>query len=114
MATACRAIQDILNDTLATLSSRFGNFDRHTRDLWDNVSASRFREIETLIRSYHTAIGGVLCTLTVKMEAWRRAFPTNGAGGPQMRAEFIMSEIRQGLDTIAAIQRSAPELADLR
>jgi hypothetical protein len=83
-------------------------------DLWDNVSASQFRKVEKLIRSYHTTIGGVLCALTVKMETWARTFPNKGFGGPAKRAEFIMSEMRQGIERIQQFESAAPMLAELR
>jgi hypothetical protein len=78
--------------------------------MWDNISAERFDKVKGLIESYHTTIGGVLCGLTVKMNAWIRLFPKPTSGGPVKRAEFIMSEMRQGLDNIRKIDDSAPML----
>ncbi len=36
-----------------------------------------------------------------------------GAGGPVKRAEFIMSEMKQGIDKVQKIEDSAPMLAEL-
>ncbi len=66
-----------------------------------------------MIESYHTTIGGVLCALSVKMDAWARLFPKKDSGGPVKRAEFIMSEMRQGIDKFQKIEDSAPMLAEL-
>ena len=66
-----------------------------------------------MISSYHTTIGGVLCSLSVKMEAWARLFPTLSSGGPGKRAEFIMSEMKQGMENIQEIEDSAPMLSGL-
>ncbi len=114
MRKVCAMIQEKLNELMAEITGRFENFDRSTMDLWSNVTAERFRRVETLIKSYHTTIGGVLCALTVKMGAWARAFPTKNTGGPAKRAEFIMTEMRQGIENIQHIEDSAPMLAELR
>jgi hypothetical protein len=114
MRKVCSMIQGKLNELMAEITGRFENFDRSTMDLWSNVTAERFRRVETLIKSYHTTIGGVLCALTVKMGAWSRAFPTKNVGGPAKRAEFIMTEMRQGIENIQHIEDSAPMLAELR
>ncbi len=42
-----------------------------------------------------------------------RSGPTPSAGGPGKRAEFMMSEMKQGMDTITKIEDSAPMLAAL-
>ncbi len=75
-----------MNATMLAITGRFESFDRSTKDLWEQVSADRFRKVETLIRSYHTTIGRDLCALTVKMEAWARTF-TAQAGRGTRRSE---------------------------
>ncbi|MBL4691198.1 MAG: hypothetical protein JKY68_07030 [Rhodospirillales bacterium] len=102
-----------INELMAAITGRFENFERGTKHMWDEISAERFRRVEQLISSYHTTIGGVLCSLSVKMEAWARLFPTPSAGGPGKRAEFIMSEMKQGMDKIQKIEDSAPMLSTL-
>ena len=82
------------------IKERFESFDLETQDMWDNLSAEKFRNLQQIIKSYHTTLGGVLCSLNVKMDAWNRLFPHRNAGGPQRRAEFIMTEMRQGMDKI--------------
>ncbi|MGB1026871.1 MAG: hypothetical protein ACPGYL_09975, partial [Rhodospirillaceae bacterium] len=76
-------------------------------------SAEKFKKVQKLIESYHTTIGGVLCGLTVKMNAWARIFPKPNSGGPVKRAEFIMVEMRQGIDNMKRIEDSAPMLSQL-
>ncbi len=112
----CVYIQATINGLMAAITGRFENFDRSTENMWDNITGAKFRKVEELIESYHTTIGGVLCSLTVKMEAWKRLFPTADSGGPVKRAEFIMSELKQGMERIQSIEDSAPMtpmLADL-
>ncbi|MDA1022824.1 MAG: hypothetical protein O2817_05710 [Proteobacteria bacterium] len=106
-------MESTINELMAAITGRFENFERGTKHMWDNISAERFRKVEELISGYHTTIGGVLCSLSVKMEAWSRLFPNKSAGGPGKRAEFIMSEMKQGMDKITKIEDSAPMLSAL-
>ena len=106
-------MESTINELMAAITGRFENFERGTKHMWDNISAERFRKVEQLISGYHTTIGGVLCSLSVKMDAWARLFPTPSAGGPGKRAEFMMSEMKQGMDSIQKIEDSAPMLAAL-
>jgi len=103
----CVMMQGTFRDMMIAIMGRFENFDRKTNDLWENLSAERFQDVRKLIQSYHTTIGGVLCALTVKMNGWHFAFPTRGAGGPMKRSEFIMQEMRQGVERIRSIEESA-------
>jgi hypothetical protein len=107
-------IEKVINNLLTNISGRFESFDRSTNDLWQNLSAERFRKVEALIKSYHTSIGGVLCALSVKMDAWSKLFPNQNSGGPIRRAEFVMSEMKQGIEKIKAIKNDAPVGAALR
>jgi hypothetical protein len=100
----CKLVDSTINNLLAAIGGRLETFERNTQDMWDDLSASRFREVKGMIQSYHTVIGGSLCALTVKMDAWAYQFPTREAGGPQKRAEFIMSEMKEGIDKIREIQ----------
>jgi hypothetical protein len=106
-------MESTINELMAAITGRFENFERGTKHMWDNISAERFRKVEQLISGYHTTIGGVLCSLSVKMDAWARLFPTPSAGGPGKRAEFMMSEMKQGMDSIQKIEDSLPMLAAL-
>jgi len=92
------------------MRERFESFDRETQDMWDNLSAEKFRQLQKVIKSYHTSLGGVLCSLNVKMDAWNRLFPHQNAGGPQRRAEFIMTQMRQGMDKIKQLDTEAPKI----
>ncbi len=107
-------MEPIINGAMANISGRFENFERGTKHMWDNVSAERFRKVESLISGYHTTIGGILCALSVKMDAWSRLFPEANVGGPGKRAEFIMIEMRQGFDKLKQIGDSAPMLSALK
>jgi hypothetical protein len=104
-------VETIVTNLMLTLTARFESFEESTQDMWDNISYERFRSVEAMIKSYHTTIGGELCSLSVKMDAWKKLFPSKRAGGPARRADFILTEIRQGIDKIREIEESAPKLA---
>lgn len=106
----CDYMQSTINGLMSSITGRFENFDRNTSIMWNNMSPARFERVRSLIRDYHTTIGGVLCALSVKMTAWNKLFPDN-SGSLVRRAEFIMSEMRQGLDKIQKIEDSAPMMA---
>ncbi|TVR96086.1 MAG: hypothetical protein EA406_12830 [Rhodospirillales bacterium] len=109
----CEVMERTTNDLTAAITGRFENFDRSTDDMWHDLSAERFRKVENLIRSYHTTIGGVLCALSVKIDAWTRVFPDPKVGAPMKRAEFIHAEMKQGFEHIRKIEDNAPMLASL-
>jgi hypothetical protein len=107
-------IEQTINTMTANVTGQLESFERSTSTMWCDLTAERFRKIETLIKSYHISIGGVLCALSVKMNAWMRLFPSPAASGPMRRAEFIMSDMRQGIDRIRAVTDSAPMLSQIQ
>ncbi|MCK5167055.1 MAG: hypothetical protein KAQ66_07035, partial [Rhodospirillaceae bacterium] len=103
----CEDLENMFIGLSAHLKRLFDDFDRSSKGFWDDVSAERFREVEALIAGYHTTIGSVLCALSVKTIAWNNLFPSRSVGGPVKRSEFIMTEMRQGTDTIRDILKDA-------
>ena len=110
--STCDDIQKSFNDLTSSITGRFESFDRHSQNLWENITAESFRKVKELITAHHTTIGGVLCGLKVKMNAWNERFG-KGQGGPMQRSDFIMSEIKQGTDVILRIEGEAPKVAAL-
>ncbi|MDX2144388.1 MAG: hypothetical protein SFV19_13615 [Rhodospirillaceae bacterium] len=104
-------MENIFTNIVASIGGRFENFDRNTKDMWNNISAEKFRKVEAMITAYHTTIGGVLCAMTVKVDAWQKNFPRRNVGSPPKKAEFIMSDMRHGLEKMIAIEKAAPKLA---
>ena len=43
------------------------------------------------------------------MGAWHNLFPRDSVGGPVKRSEFIMLEMRQGIEEVRKILKSAKE-----
>jgi hypothetical protein len=105
-------IEATINGQLSSITGKIESFERSTNDMWRELSADKFKKIESLISHYHTSIGGALCALSVKMRAWTDQFP-NSSGGVGRRAAFIMSDMRQGIEHIQATQDDAPLLSVL-
>ena len=56
----CGFLRENLNDVTASLTGRFESFDRHSKDMWENLNGELFRRGRSLIESHHTTVGGVL------------------------------------------------------
>lgn len=100
LMNTCGLMRDTVGDALGGVRERFDEFDRGTNDMWDTLSASKFEDIRNITQNCHTVMSGVLCGLSVKMDAWQERFPNMDSGGPLKRAEFIMQNMRPGLDQI--------------
>lgn len=104
----CTMVENTVNGTCASISGRFESFNKASKTMWNNLNAERFRQVKDMIQSYHTVIGGILCGLTVKMIHWKRLFPDPELGGPVRRSEFIMSEMKQGIERMRDLERAQP------
>jgi hypothetical protein len=105
-------MEAVINGKLSNITGKVESFERSTNDMWRDLTADRFKKIETAVSRYHTSIGGALCALSVKMSAWVNQFPTP-SGGVGRRAAFIMSDMRQGLEYLQTQDDDAPMLAAL-
>ncbi len=104
LMAAGKELEMTFTNLLTSVTGRLESFDRHTKDMWENLSAERFRKIEAVIKTFHTMMGGILCSLTVKMDAWVALFPNPRAGAPGRRADFILNDIRNGMRRIREIE----------
>ncbi|MBT3557384.1 MAG: hypothetical protein HN644_11320 [Rhodospirillales bacterium] len=111
---ATREMEAAINEVMAGVTGRFESFDRASETMWDEISAERFREVSSLIRGLHRVNGGVLCALWVKMTAWETQFPSKSSGSPAKRGEFLLSDLRHGMDKMLALEASAPKLQSIR
>ena len=105
-------IENTLNNVTASITGRFESFQRHSNEMWSDINAESFSRVKRLISSHHSTIGGVLCGLAVKMSIWNERF-SDGRGGPQARADFVLSEMRHGIEKIVEVEASAPKVSDM-
>jgi hypothetical protein len=101
----CNVIEEVINSMSASITGRLEVFERRSREMWDNLTQEEFRSVKTMIEKYHVSIGAVLCGLTVKMNSFARTFPTKNSGGPVKRADFMMSEMIQGIELIREMEK---------
>jgi hypothetical protein len=109
---AAKEMETTFSTLLTAVTTKLESFDRRTQDMWNNLSAERFRKIEATIKTFHQMMGGILCALTVKMDAWVELFPNRNVGGPGRRVEFILGDMRTGLQRIRDIEAGAPQAMD--
>lgn len=107
LMTTCDDLESSIVSLTANIKRLFDDFDKNSRHMWDNISAEKFHEVEDMISGYHTTIGAILCALSVKMDAWHALFPTKSVGGPVKRSEFILSEMKQGIESIRKLRKDA-------
>lgn len=111
--SSCEFLEERLSNVITSITGRFESFNRHTADMWCNLTAESFRKVRNLITAHHVTVGGVLCGLSVKMRLWDARFGRMREGAAVLsRAEFIMSEMRQGIEKIEQIEASAPKIYD--
>ncbi len=103
---AAKEMEMTFGSLLSSMHKKLDSFDRRTQDMWNDLSAERFRKIEAIIKTFHQMMGGILCALTVKMDAWVELFPNRNVGGPGRRGDFILGEMRTGLQRIRDIEAS--------
>ncbi|HZD25645.1 MAG TPA: hypothetical protein VE631_05235, partial [Alphaproteobacteria bacterium] len=106
------ALDGRFSDIASWIAGRFESFERNSERLWENINAESFRRMKALITGHYTTIGGMLCGLQVKMDAWDHNF-SRGRGGPLSKADFIMSDFRHGMDVIRRLEKAAPEIVDI-
>ena len=110
LINTCEYLDERLTDITTSLTGRFESFDQHSKDMWRDINPDSFHQVKDMIASHHSTLGGVLCGLAVKMARWQEKFGDD-RGGPVQRSEFVMSEIRQGIEVIEEIEKSAPDFS---
>lgn len=101
----CDMVEDTINTISANVTGRLEVFEKRTREMWANISQDEFSAVKTMIERYHVTIGAALCGLTVKMNSFARTFPHPNAGGPIKRADFLMTELVQGIELIRDVEK---------
>lgn len=104
--SAIRQIEKSFGTLSAEVADTLEVFKIRTAGMWENISAEHFDEMKQLINTYQTRIGGALCAMTVKMDAWARKFSGERKESHNRYADFIMAEIRPGLETMKPINYS--------
>lgn len=107
MAT-CKMLESKIHGVMHDLGNILEMFRIRTIDMWEKMSEETFRRMEAMIIGYQTSIGAALCIITVKMNAWNQQFPQKESGGPWSRADFLMTNMRPGLEMVQDISYEDP------
>ena len=100
----CDTIEEVVNSMSASITGRLEVFERRSREMWENLTQEEFRSVKGMIERYHVSIGAVLCGLSVKMNSYAKSFPNPRSGGPVKRADFMVSEMIQGIELIREME----------
>lgn len=103
---ALNVVESKLKGAVSDVENVLEIFRARTLNMWYDINAESYRKIKELMTGYHTDIGKALCAITVKMSAWKEKFPRKDNSGTYRRADFIMSEIRHGIDSIHQLNYS--------
>ncbi|MEQ8355626.1 MAG: hypothetical protein RH942_08815 [Kiloniellaceae bacterium] len=106
LMAACKSLENKVTGIVNDVGDILEMFRLRTTDMWEQMSEDTFRRMESMIIGYQSCIGGALCIITVKMDAWNRQFPQKGIGGPWSRADFLMTSMRPGLEKVERIDYS--------
>ncbi|MBT5779770.1 MAG: hypothetical protein HOI02_10220, partial [Rhodospirillaceae bacterium] len=52
LMNVCGFLRERLNDVTASLTGRFESFDRHSKDMWNNLNGESFRRVRKMIESH--------------------------------------------------------------
>lgn len=107
---ALQNTERVLGALHQSLQRRFKNFQGKATIRWDRVTVGNFNDVRELILDHQESLAEVLCGLTVKVFEWESRFP-GGGGTFERRADFVLSDIRAGLDRLSAIEREAATFA---
>lgn len=101
---SCAYVEDKLKSVREDVTHILRMFRARTADMWFDISAAKFRANKDLVLDYQPKIGGALCALTVKADAWSETFPSPDSGGIDQRANFVRNELEQGLESVETIK----------
>ncbi len=100
----CAHLEERIRNFVQDLSSILDMFKTQTEDLWENVSPDYFKHVKRTVNEYKVSMGGGLCAVTVKMSAWNQLFPSDDIGPTTKRVDFIMSDLKYGIDKITQMK----------
>ena len=107
VAANFRVIEQLMLFLTKSLTRRFNHFDRNVVIHWDQVSVDNFNGVREAILAHHSSLAEVLCGLDAKTLEWEVQFPNRG-GSPDKRADFLIADIKPGLDQLHRVERAAP------
>ncbi len=96
LMSICSRLERKVDRLSEAATERFQIFETYTDRMWEDINPDRFQGFKDIVIDNHTAMGAILCTLSVKMGAWLKKFPSPTTGGIFNRAEFIRVAMQRG------------------
>jgi hypothetical protein len=100
---ACDRITKRIVVAKTNISHILDAFRARTQDMWEDITGPKFHAMEKVIMDYQRGIGGNLCALVVKMDAWEKLA---GKGSLGNCVQFVMSELAVGVDKMPDLDLS--------
>jgi len=110
LISTCRTMANTFSEKMTDVVGILESFSNNTSDMWDGMTRTRFNSVANNIIKYHTTVGGILCMLSVKLASWQDRFPDVKTGGLNRRGDFILSDMKQGMDEIINFDTKVPLL----
>ena len=107
LVRACAHLKSFFGAIASEIAGILDLFKVRTNDMWENLNPQRFDEMRSMITSYQSRIGCMLCALTIKLSSWKAAFPRQEEFSVKRQADFVMGEMRQGLRRMLAAGHGA-------
>lgn len=106
-AAAARDIELIgcrMRELHAEIANVLEMFRVRTADMWDHITAERYRRMSRMVIAHQETIGAILCAIMVKLNAWEEKGAVASSAGISERISFITREIGYGLDRLTGLE----------
>ncbi len=109
----CRITEAVIRFLQASIRERLVKFRSSFEMFWLDINRDSFLEMRKQIEENHGTMGAVLCGLVVKMNGWKKEFPSGTSGSPSARLKFIISEMEPGLLKVKDLENHARRMLGL-
>jgi hypothetical protein len=104
---SCKKVEDSLRFLSTSIRERLAKFQNGFELFWGDINKQSFMKLRSDIEENHAGMGAVLCGLVVKTRNWSLEFPDNAVGGPQKRAQYVITELEPGLEQLKLMENEA-------
>lgn len=93
-----------IRDLYAEVANVLELFQVRTEDMWEEISAERYRKMSAMIVEHQENIGAILCAIIVKLDAWKQRKSTSAGISVSEKTGFITRDIGFGLERLAGLE----------
>jgi hypothetical protein len=106
-AAAAQTIDEIachIRDLYAKVANVLELFRVRTEDMWEEISAERYRKMSRMIVEHQESIGAILCAIIVKLDAWKQSNSASAGTSVSEKIGFITRDIGFGLERLRGLE----------